>query len=53
MRTLRDENRILDKRLDQIVDRMSAFEAVVDTRLDQMTILIDKRFDALTELLKK
>jgi hypothetical protein len=52
VRTLRDENIILHKRLDQIIDRIATFEAVFETRLDQQTILIDRRFDQLIEMMK-
>jgi hypothetical protein len=47
VRSLRDENVILNKRLDQIVERMATFESVVETRFDQMSVLIDLRFDQL------
>ena len=47
MRNIRGDISMLDKRLDIIVDRMSAFEGKIEAQLDQMTVLIDMRFDGL------
>jgi hypothetical protein len=52
VRTLRDENIILHKRMDQIADRIATFQIVVEARLDQQTLLIDRRFDQLIEMMK-
>jgi hypothetical protein len=52
VRTLRNEIAFTSKRIDQIIDRVATFEAVFETRLDQQTILIDRRFDQLMEMMK-
>jgi hypothetical protein len=52
LRTLRGENANLHNRLDQIVDRIATFEAVFETRLDQIAMLIEERFYHLIDMMK-
>jgi hypothetical protein len=49
MRTSLDR---MSSRLDMIERKLDALEVVMESKLDQMTILIDLRFDGLMELIK-
>lgn len=53
VRTLRLEMTSQNRRFDQVMDRLATFEAVTETRFDQMTILLDTRLDTIVAMMKE
>jgi hypothetical protein len=52
LRAMRSSMDRMSARFDTIKMRMDTLEAVVEAKLDQMTVLIDMGFDKLVELIK-
>lgn len=53
LRALHSRMDRIEARLDRLEVRMDHLEAMVEAKLDIQTMLIDKRFDQLVEMLKE